>query len=234
MVSSTALSPRTQTELIHTVKWNLLVILDACRADYFQRVNTIPGNFRKVMSAGSCATEWGSGTFTESYPDIVYISTVPLNTACFGLVRDLWMDKFDEKQQTVLPAEVVSAALEIKQQTPSRRIIAHFLQPHPPMISYPPFGLDDWNRITHQHTDILPSLEEVWKKGYGNWLKKAYEANLKLALWHVKKLTTGWVGKAVITADHGESFGEEGVYGHPQGSSVRALREVPWLELDNL
>lgn len=243
---STALTPSTQKELIHTVDWDLLIILDACRADFFERLNTIPGKFRKVTSAGSCTIEWVSQTFTEFYPDILYISSVPFVAFNyrpkvhgdfrpmdhFGLVRDLWMDKFDDHLQTVPPVEVVRAAQEIRQRAPNRRVVAHFIQPHPPMIGQPPFTLFDWNRVTHQSTDVFPSYEEIWKKGYAHWLRKAYEANLKLVLNYVERLVRDWKGKAVVTADHGEGFGEEGVYGHPQGVNVRALREVPWLELD--
>lgn len=39
-------------------------------------------------------------------------------------------------------------------------------------------------------------------------------------------------GKKVITADHGEAFGEGGNYGHPEKSIHPVLVEVPWFEAD--
>lgn len=36
--------------------------------------------------------------------------------------------------------------------------------------------------------------------------------------------------KVVITSDHGEAFGEWGIYGHPGGVYIKALTEVPWFE----
>ena len=37
--------------------------------------------------------------------------------------------------------------------------------------------------------------------------------------------------KAVITADHGNGFGESGVYCHPGGCQTAAVRMVPWVEI---
>ena len=37
-----------QKELIHNTKWNLLIILDACRYDYFKEECKIKGKLKKV------------------------------------------------------------------------------------------------------------------------------------------------------------------------------------------
>ena len=59
-------------------------------------------------------------------------------------------------------------------------------------------------------------------------IKKAYAENLKFVLEYLKKLICNLQGKIVITADHGEAFGEKGVLGHPYGVHIRELVEVPW------
>lgn len=37
-------------------------------------------------------------------------------------------------------------------------------------------------------------------------------------------------GKTIITSDHGNAFGEYGLFGHPAGYHIQALVKVPWLE----
>jgi len=36
----------------------------------------------------------------------------------------------------------------------------------------------------------------------------------------------------VVTADHGEAFGEEGVWEHHIETHIPPLMEVPWLEVE--
>jgi glucan phosphoethanolaminetransferase (alkaline phosphatase superfamily) len=36
----------------------------------------------------------------------------------------------------------------------------------------------------------------------------------------------------LITADHGELLGENGLYGHPADSDAEKLRKVPWYSLE--
>ena len=38
--------------------------------------------------------------------------------------------------------------------------------------------------------------------------------------------------QVVISADHGNAFGELSVYGHPPSVHIPALRRVPWVEVD--
>ncbi len=38
-------------------------------------------------------------------------------------------------------------------------------------------------------------------------------------------------GRVVISADHGEAFGEWGAYGHSEYGEFEGLRQVPWVEL---
>jgi glucan phosphoethanolaminetransferase (alkaline phosphatase superfamily) len=39
-------------------------------------------------------------------------------------------------------------------------------------------------------------------------------------------------GRVVVTADHGEAFGEEGVWEHHIETHIPPLVEVPWLEVE--
>jgi hypothetical protein len=59
-----------------------------------------------------------------------------------------------------------------------------------------------------------------------------YEENLRLALDSVADLIPELDGTVVVTADHGEAFGEEGVWEHHIETYIPPLMEVPWLEVE--
>ncbi len=59
-----------------------------------------------------------------------------------------------------------------------------------------------------------------------------YEENLRIALESVAALVSDLEGRVIVTADHGEAFGEEGVWEHHIETHIPPLMEVPWLEVD--
>ncbi|AWB26372.1 hypothetical protein [Halococcoides cellulosivorans] len=61
---------------------------------------------------------------------------------------------------------------------------------------------------------------------------KLHEENLRIALEEIATLVEDLDGRVVVTADHGEAFGEEGVWEHHIETHIPALIDVPWLELD--
>jgi hypothetical protein len=58
-----------------------------------------------------------------------------------------------------------------------------------------------------------------------------HEENLRIALESVVDLLDDLDGDVVVTADHGEAFGEQGVWEHHIETHIPVLVEVPWLEL---
>jgi hypothetical protein len=59
-----------------------------------------------------------------------------------------------------------------------------------------------------------------------------YEENLRIVLEDIADFVDELDGDVVVTADHGEAFGEEGVWEHHIETHIPALVEVPWLELE--
>ncbi|KXA93238.1 hypothetical protein AKJ64_01100 [candidate division MSBL1 archaeon SCGC-AAA259E17] len=62
-------------------------------------------------------------------------------------------------------------------------------------------------------------------------LWEAYMKNLEEVLETVSNLMLKLQGHVVLTADHGESLGLNGNYGHGARLSNPELREVPWFEV---
>lgn len=77
-------------------------------------------------------------------------------------------------------------------------------------------------------SDLLSYLKN---NGAEEKLRKYYRQNLELALEHVSNLIEELEGKIIVTSDHGEAFGEQGIWEHHVETYIPALTEVPWLEI---
>jgi hypothetical protein len=59
----------------------------------------------------------------------------------------------------------------------------------------------------------------------------AYLDEIRFALEDIEvALNNMHAQRVIITADHGEAFGEYGIYGHTVGSLHPMVRTVPWAE----
>ncbi|MFW6144973.1 MAG: hypothetical protein ACOC55_05320, partial [Candidatus Natronoplasma sp.] len=141
-------------ELIHKTKWNNLIILDACRYDYFEDECDMPGSLYKALSPafdgkGAPTSVWYRNVFTRKYPDIIHISSHPrVNSKMevegfegfkhFGKVLDLWDTKWNDEFGTVLPEDVTEQAAITARSESERRLIVHYMQPHTPYLSLGP------------------------------------------------------------------------------------------------
>ena len=72
---------------------------------------------------------------------------------------------------------------------------------------------------------------EALRQGTRETALAYHEANLRIALESVAEVVEELDGRVVVTADHGEAFGEEGVWEHHIETHIPPLVEVPWLEL---
>ena len=111
----------------------------------------------------------------------------------------------------------------------------------------------DGGPLTSVSDAIRPRVESVLERSEfamkaGLWLELApgrllrngtrqtaleyYEENLRIVLDAVADLSTELDGSVVVTADHGEAFGEQGVWEHHIETPIPSLVEVPWLEVD--
>jgi Sulfatase len=171
-------------------KWDHLIVLDACRYDYFEQVyeKYIHGTLLKKESIGSCTNEWRDESFPGYYDDIVYISANPQISSKtsvygytagehFGDVYELWRDNWDASWGTVLPDKVTERALEIIGKTSSsKRVIIHYLQPHAPYIgaSFAPKGYAKADIATER------TLIGIGKTTPSAFKSKLYEYLLKI------------------------------------------------------
>ena len=129
-------------------KWDYLIILDACRYDYFESLykEFFDGDLEKRISLGSNTIEWCLESFKGYYPDVIYISGNPYINSKVGIkgfnarrhfykVIDVWDFGWNEELGTVSPENVNKTALSLVRKFPQKRFIIHYLQPHAPYIS---------------------------------------------------------------------------------------------------
>jgi len=203
--------------------WDVLVILDACRADVFEETADLEAfdDYRRVVSRGSHSSEWIRRNFgSGSFGDIVYVSANPHTNLvahdAFHDILELWDTHYDEERGTVLPADVVKAARDADETYPDKRLIVHFMQPHGPLI-----GADE--------SVPFDSDEAYWQ---------AYTETLEHVLPYAMEVADTVRGKTVLTADHGQ-INYDGVWRHLGLKSHKprlrlpGLVEVPWGVLED-
>jgi hypothetical protein len=142
---------------------------------------------------------------------------------------------WDDDLRTVPPETMTDRVLAAHEEYPDKRILAHYVQPHIPFIGEIgreiPHEVVFAGEVIEQGTDE-PNIWEAIEQGRLDrdraW--EAYVENLDIALPAVDRLLDGVDGLSVVTADHGNVFGEHGLYGHPLRRHVPELIAGPWLE----
>ncbi len=212
-----------------------------------------------ITSVGSTSFEWMNHTFNSRYEkDISQTSYVTGNTYTdrvltqegdtghspipfgpskydvvnpdgFGYFEDLSKMEFDDTSEWMIgnpqigtrthPRYTTDRAIAVNRNTSTSRIIIHYLYPHDPfpLVDDPnlfsPFGSLQKGHLDH---------DAVWD---------AYLDNLRFVLDEVELLLNNLDAEnVIITADHGEGFGEYGFYYHIIGCPLSCVRKVPWVE----
>lgn len=105
------------------------------------------------------------------------------------------------------------------------KLIVHYYQPHRPFIH----NLVTNETMSYVEDQPFPAIKEG--KATVDEVWDLYLDNLRLALDSIEVLLENVDSeKVVITADHGELFGEWRLYGHHYAMPHPNLKKVPWIE----
>jgi hypothetical protein len=174
-------------------------------------------------------------------------ANLPIESSQFALLDEVWKTNWNtEGTPTVAPDSVTEhgiAAWQQRRRFGMDRLIIHYLQPHRP---YRTFGYEKSNHpseATVGATDEAVENEEGlletnrWQQLSRGEIDKstmwnAYVDNLHWVLESISDLVANLNATVVLSADHGEAFGEWGIYEHPPKSPVPEIRQVPWVELE--
>lgn len=240
--------------------WDNLVVLDACRFDQFERLNAFSESVDARTSLGSCTPEFLENNFAgAALHDTVYVTANPMYRrkdfdGTFHAIVDVWESEWDDRLDTVRPADMVRATLDACETYPDKRIIAHFIQPHFPFIGEAAAELRAQAETDLYGADLIreqvaggrahprrPTPWELLEAGEvdPDLVRAAYDETLDVALSHVEDLVDAFDGRTVVTSDHGNALGTRvapfgpPVYGHPPYTYADELRKVPWLVVES-
>ncbi len=236
-------SPYHQGRPIYDTEWDAMIVLDACRPDLLAEVTDeydfLPDEIRTSYSVGSSSPRWHQGNFTETYREemgrTALVTSNPwseeiLSAADFLLLDEVWRYAWDDDAGTVHPRPITDRAITAGREHSPDRLIAHYMQPHFPSIPDPlgsELDLENWGE--KWDGNVWQQLEAGELSRARAW--ESYRANLRHVLDDVETLLSNLdAERVVVTADHGNAFGEWDVYGHPHDVHLPVLRSVPWVD----
>ncbi|QIO20909.1 hypothetical protein [Haloarcula sp. JP-L23] len=225
--------------------WDVVIILDACRADTLQQEANWP--VQTVRSPASCTRGWierigQAGTLSEA-------RVVSANPKYFEFesgakeVEPYWETHWDNNLQTVPPEPILDRVTELISAGESP-VVGHLLQPHWPYVARTG---DSW-RLAYENlgpwssrNGKVRSLQEGMERGFveAETALMAYQASVS-SIWRtILPYIEQWAEDTtvVVTSDHGETFGrlsDFGLYEHPNKCHVPPLTEVPWVKFEAL
>jgi hypothetical protein len=223
--------------------WDNLIILDACRYDFFEEYVELPGELSATETKGPATYEFIRANFANrSLLDTVYVGANvwylklqdQINSEIHDFV-DLQHEEDDvdfaaRKLNVVTPETVTKHAKREAERYPNKRLIVHYLQPHHPFL-----GEHGRKLFTEQSSSLIEVVADAQSRASRADVREAYRENLELVVPEVAELLSSLQGKTVVTSDHGEMLGERHDYvpmrdyGHYRGIFNRVTIEVPWL-----
>lgn len=231
---------RRDTYSIYEEEWDLLIVLDGCRYDLIAESSDeyefVSGSQPRYSPASS-SREWLETNFDSQYREEIaattYITGNPYTQEVFdgsefGTLDEVWRYAWDQSRGTIPPRPLTDRAIRLARTKSPRRCVVHYMQPHFPALSDPELG----GQIDRDGNTWINSVWEQLENGdlEQSVVWDAYQQNLRDVLSEVKLLLNNVdADQVVITADHGNGFGENGIYGHPSKAVHDVLREVPWI-----
>lgn len=243
---------------IYERDWDLLLVLDACRVDALRSVTSeydFLDEVESIWSVGSASHEWICKTFTNEhrkaisetalvtsnpfFPQTFNDRTFPpkaysipvmwpewdvVEKSSFAKFLHVHRHDYDEHFPEAPPDVMTDYAINVARNGAFDRMVVHYLQPHTPYIA-------DAYAENRPPTEIEADPWTAMEQGVAtvNEVKELYLENLRFVLDSIEQLVRNVdAPKVVITADHGELFGELGLYGHPEGFVHPTLKKVPW------
>lgn len=223
--------------------WDNLILLDACRYDYFSEfAEGLSGELEYRYSLGSATKQFIRENFREkTLYDTVYVGANTwflklqhrINAAVHHFIDlqngDYEVEWADEELKVVTPETVSRHASRASEEFPNKRLIIHYLQPHHPFI-----GPKGQEYLPYQSNSLREVVQMAGKEVDRHIVREAYRENLERVLSAVESVLPELHGKTVITADHGEMLGERFQYvpmrgyGHPIGVYNEYTTKVPW------
>ncbi|WP_254531068.1 hydrolase [Natrinema gelatinilyticum] len=222
---------------IYERDWDLLVVLDACRADLMAEVADEYDfvDTERTTSLAGGSKRWMKRNFVENpnskIRNTVYVTGNPfsdemLSHQPFRNMEEVWKYAWDEELNTVPARAVTDVTVQQARKYDPDSLIAHYMQPHHPFVPTPLDSGMNRHDLKNPDRPVWDKLRDGEIDPQAAW--DAYRENLQYVLDDVELLLANVdADRAIITADHGNAFGEWGMWGHGD-IPLSAVRDVPW------
>lgn len=222
--------------------WDMMIVLDACRYDMIAAIADELNWIEDVecrYSVGSESSEWlefnfDEQQFSDELASVAYVSAngkteAEIDPQTLKHLDEVWKYAFDFDWGSVPARSVTDRSIDVSRTVDPDRLLVHYMQPHLPIVppactpsEVPSCLLDtDWEDIRR---DSEVTKHVLWKFSL---------ENLRYVLGEVERLLNNVDSeRVIITADHGNLFGElrgAGLWGHPPNTPVPLLKRVPWI-----
>jgi hypothetical protein len=236
---------RIQRTPVFDEDWELLIVLDTCRVDALELLSHefdyLQHDIPAFNSVGQTSYLWMERNFISEYSEemarTAHITWNPhsdneLDAEEWLALDEVWRD-WPNDLRYLPAAQVTDHAVETYADTDAQKMIVHYMQPHEP---YPGLDVND----EYVPEDVLDGKDnttvfDLMKLGeLGADVVWFYYINtLRRVLEEIRRLVGALpYTDVVLTADHGETFGRYGFYGHPGSVTHPDTIRVPWLHLD--
>lgn len=142
-------------------------------------------------------------------------------------------------ENEAIPHILTDRTIAVGREEDYERLIVHYTLPHLTFIAdaldWEPraMSVEELMAGPRATRDLRPEEQSYDPARRGEvsikTVRQAYFQNLRLAFDYVEILLENVDAKrTVVSADHGEAFGENGLWGHPYGCPFPVVKSVPW------
>ena len=140
----------------------------------------------------------------------------------FSYTSGINLENEDKIDDVTPPRHITDRTISAMRKNDFDRVICHYMQPHYPWIS----GAIQEEREVQEYERNPVKVKKFGKKKVFN----AYLDDLRYVLDDIRLLLNNVdAGEVAISADHGDAFGEYGIFGHDPGRFHPQVRFVPWV-----
>jgi hypothetical protein len=227
-------------------EWDLLIIIDGCDVDWIREVAPDQSLFQgdnvgSIVSVGSGSDDWHEHTFANTSDEVLektaFITANPFVHAhkpdSLGFLENVREWGWEDNLGTVPAHNVTDAAIEIGRSTDFDRYVVHYMQPHAPFLKRPDYEDRETVELAYPAKDSREPWYQVLRDDLSSArLRELYVNNLRYVLEEVSNLCRNFDAEiAILSADHGNGVGDDGLYGHPARVKIEELRRVPWVPI---